>query len=100
MLANHLQRIKILLPAATLAEIGNDIAATRDQLHMLAEHAMRPIARDFDERDVLPCGAARRGRADRGVRRPRECLGFRCGHRRPAMPMRRRSGHRVPCRSA
>ena len=32
-------------------ELSPDIAATRDQLHMLAEHAMRPIARDFDERE-------------------------------------------------
>jgi acyl-CoA dehydrogenase len=32
-------------------ELSADIAATRDQLHMLAEHAMRPIARDFDERE-------------------------------------------------
>ena len=26
-------------------ELSPDIAATREQLHMLAEHAMRPIAR-------------------------------------------------------
>jgi acyl-CoA dehydrogenase len=32
-------------------ELSPDIAATRDQLHMLAEHAMRPIARDYDERE-------------------------------------------------
>lgn len=32
-------------------ELSPDIAATRDQLHMVAEHAMRPIARDFDERE-------------------------------------------------
>jgi len=32
-------------------ELSPDIAATREQLHMLAEHAMRPIARDYDERE-------------------------------------------------
>lgn len=32
-------------------ELSSDIAATREQLHMLAEHAMRPIARDYDERE-------------------------------------------------
>ena len=32
-------------------ELSPDIAATREQLHMVAEHAMRPIARDFDERE-------------------------------------------------
>ncbi len=32
-------------------ELSPDIADTRDQLHMVAEHAMRPIARDYDERE-------------------------------------------------
>jgi acyl-CoA dehydrogenase len=32
-------------------ELSPDIAATYDQLHMLAEHAMRPIAREYDERE-------------------------------------------------
>src|SRR5882724_5900359 len=32
-------------------ERSPDIAAQREQLHMLAEHAMRPIARDYDERE-------------------------------------------------
>ena len=32
-------------------ELSPDIAAMRGQLHMLAEHAMRPIARDYDERE-------------------------------------------------
>jgi acyl-CoA dehydrogenase len=32
-------------------ELSPDIAATRAQVHMLAEHAMRPIAREYDERE-------------------------------------------------
>ncbi len=32
-------------------ELSPDIASTRDQLHMLAEHAMRPIARHYDEQE-------------------------------------------------
>src|SRR5207237_952007 len=32
-------------------ELSPDLAATRAQLHMLAEHAMRPIAREYDERE-------------------------------------------------
>jgi len=32
-------------------ELSPDIAATYEQLHMLAEHAMRPIAREYDERE-------------------------------------------------
>mgnify|MGYP001229588498 FL=1 len=32
-------------------ELSPDLAAMREQLHMVAEHAMRPIARDFDERE-------------------------------------------------
>jgi acyl-CoA dehydrogenase len=32
-------------------ELSPDIAATREQLHMLAEHAMRPISREYDERE-------------------------------------------------
>src|SRR5690242_7282342 len=32
-------------------ELSPDIAATREQLHMLAEHGMRPIAREYDERE-------------------------------------------------
>jgi acyl-CoA dehydrogenase len=32
-------------------ELSPDIAITREQLHMLAENAMRPIAREYDERE-------------------------------------------------
>jgi len=32
-------------------ELSPDIAAQREQLHMLAEHTMRPIAREYDERE-------------------------------------------------
>jgi len=32
-------------------ELSADLASTRAQLHMLAEHAMRPIAREYDERE-------------------------------------------------
>jgi acyl-CoA dehydrogenase len=32
-------------------ELSEGLAQTRDQLHMLAEHAMRPIAREYDERE-------------------------------------------------
>jgi len=32
-------------------ELSPEIAATRRQLHTLAEHAMRPIAREYDERE-------------------------------------------------
>ena len=32
-------------------ELSPDLAATREQLHMLAEHAMRPIARAYDQRE-------------------------------------------------
>ncbi|HEY2387308.1 MAG TPA: acyl-CoA dehydrogenase family protein [Candidatus Binatia bacterium] len=32
-------------------ELSPDIASTYEQLHMLAEHAMRPIAREYDERE-------------------------------------------------
>ncbi|MEB2283354.1 MAG: acyl-CoA dehydrogenase [Polyangiaceae bacterium UTPRO1] len=32
-------------------ELSSDLAATREQLHMVAKHAMRPIARDYDERE-------------------------------------------------
>ncbi len=32
-------------------ELSPDIGATREQLHMLAEHTMRPIAREYDERE-------------------------------------------------
>src|SRR6185436_11785245 len=32
-------------------ELSEDIASTREQLHMLAEYSMRPIAREYDERE-------------------------------------------------
>ena len=32
-------------------ELSPEIMAQREQLHMLAEHAMRPIAREYDERE-------------------------------------------------
>ena len=41
-------------------ELSPDIAATYDQLHMLAEHAMRPIAREYDERALGQQPAAQR----------------------------------------
>ena len=32
-------------------ELSPEIASAREQLHMLAEHGMRPIAREYDERE-------------------------------------------------
>ena len=32
-------------------ELSSDLESTRQQTHMLAEHAMRPIAREYDERE-------------------------------------------------
>ena len=32
-------------------ELSPELAATREQMHMLAEHGMRPIAREYDENE-------------------------------------------------